>query len=82
LQKVEDILYIKKAFSTLLANKVERIIKVKNSSKEQKKPKIDMIMKGPSRKQVINLMTKLNAEVIVNSAIQIITNINIYLYYQ
>ena len=76
MQKVEDILHIKEAFSILLADEVGRIIKVKNSSKEQKKPRINMTMKGLSRKQVIISTTKLNAELIVNSANQIIANIN------
>ena len=63
-------------FPTLLADEVGRIIKVKNSNKRQKKPRINMITKKPSRKQVIIPIAKLNAELIINSANQIITNIN------
>ena len=63
-------------FPTLLADEVGRIIKVKNSNKRQKKPRINMITKKPSRKQVIIPIAKLNAELIINSANQQITNIN------
>ena len=41
-----------------------------------KKPKINIIIKGPSRKQIIIPMTDLNAEFIINSANQKIININ------
>jgi len=52
------------------------MIKVKNSGKGQKKPKINITTKEPSRKQIIIPMAKLNAELIINSANQQITNIN------
>ena len=65
---VEDVLYIKEVFPTLLADKVTRIIKVKNSSKEQKKSKINMMIKRPSRKQIIIPMVRSNAKLIINSA--------------
>ena len=73
---VEDILYIKEVFPTLSADKVTRIIKVKNSSKEQKKSKINMMTKRPSKKQNIIPMVRSNAKLIINSANQPITNIN------
>ena len=54
LQKVEDILHIKEAFPALSADKVRRIIKVKNSNKgqkkQQKKLRINIMTKGPLRK--------------------------------
>ena len=68
LPNVEDILQIKEVFPTLSANKVTKMIKAKNSSKGQKKPKISMITKEPSRKQIIIPMAKLNAKLIINSA--------------
>ena len=66
-----------KVFLTLLAKKVGKIIKAKNSSKGQRMPRINMMTKEPLRKQIIIPMTKLNAELIINSANQFITNINI-----
>ena len=43
---IEDILHIKDTFSSLSADKVGKIIKAKNSSKGQKKPKINITTKG------------------------------------
>ena len=63
-------------FPSLLANEVGRILKVKNSSEGTKKPKLNMTTRGPSRKEVIILITKSNAELIVKSAHTHITNIN------
>ena len=59
---------MKEAFPALSVNKVTRIIKVKNSSKGQKKPKINMTIKEPSRKQIISPMAKSNTKLIINSA--------------
>jgi len=73
---VENVLHIKEVFPTLSADKVTRIIKVKNSSKGQKKSKINMMTKGLSRKQIIIPMVRSNAELIINLANQPITNIN------
>ena len=66
-----------KVFLTLLAKKVEKMIKAKNSGRRQRMPRINMMTKEPLRKQIIIPMTKLNAELIINSANQFITNINI-----
>ena len=74
--RVKDVLHIKNAFPELSADDVERIIKVTNSNKEQKKPRINMTTKGPSRKQIIIPIAKSNAELIINSASSNITNIN------
>ena len=76
LPNVKDVLQIKETFSTLLADEVTKMIKAKNSSEGQKKPKINMITKEPSRKQIIIPMTKSNTELIINSANQQIANIN------
>ena len=43
------------------------------------KPKLNMMTRGPSRKKIIILMTKSNAELIMKSAHKHITNINEYL---
>ena len=75
LSNIEDVLQIKEAFLFLSANEVGRMIKAK-SSKDKKKPKINMMTKGPLRKQVIVPMAKLNTELIVNLAYQHIANIN------
>jgi len=74
--RVKDILHIKDAFPKLSTNDIERIIKVTNSNERQKKPRINMITKGPSRKQIIIPIAKSNTELIINSASSNITNIN------
>jgi len=61
-------MYIKEVFPTLSADELTRIIKVKNSSKGQKKPKINMMTKGLLRKQIIIPMVRSNAELVINSA--------------
>ena len=72
---VKDVLWIK-AFPALIADEVGRMIKAKNSNKRQKKLKINITTKEPSRKQVIIPIVKSNAELIINSTNQHITNIN------
>ena len=47
-----------------------------NSNKGQKKPRINMTTKRPSRKQIIIPMAKLNTKLIIYSASSNITNIN------
>jgi len=64
LPNIDDVLHIKEAFPFLSADEVEKMIKTKNSSERQKKPRINMTTRGPSRKQVIIPMAKLNAELI------------------
>jgi len=60
----------------LSADEVGKMLKVKNSNGGTKKPKVNMTTRGQSRKEVIILMTKSNAELIVNSAHTHISNIN------
>ena len=67
---------IKEAFPSLSVDKVEKIIKVKNSSEGEKKPRVNMITRELSRKQVIIPMAKLNAKLIINLANHYISNIN------
>ena len=55
---IEDILHIKKVFPALLANKVEKMIKAKNSSEEKKKSRVNMITRELLRKQVIISIAK------------------------
>jgi len=74
--KVKDILQVKEVFPSLSANEVGKILKVKNSSEGKMKPKLNMTTRGPSRKEVITLMTKSNAELIMKSAHKHIANIN------
>ena len=73
---IEDILWVKKVFPTLLANEVGKMLKVKNSGVGNKKPKINIMTRGPSRREVIIPITKVNAELIVNSAHIHISNVN------
>ena len=67
------------AFLTLSANKVVKIIKITNNNIGNKKLKINIITKEPSRKQIMVPMNKTNTELIINSAYSHITNINKYL---
>ena len=52
------------------------MLKVKNSNRGTKKPKINMTTRGQSRREVIISMTRANTELIVNSAHIHTTNIN------
>ena len=67
---------MKEAFPSLLANEVGKMLKAKNSSGGLKKPKINMMTKEQSRREVIIPMTKTNAELIVNSAHIHTSNVN------
>jgi len=76
LMSIEDVIRVKEAFPSLLADEVGKMLKAKNSSGGSKKPKINMMMKKQSRREVIIPMTKTNAELIVNSAHIHTSNIN------
>jgi len=76
LSHIEDIVRVKEAFPALLADEVGKVLKIKNSGGDNRKPKINMTTRGPSRKEVIIPMAKHIAELIVNSAHNHITNIN------
>ena len=76
LSRIEDIVRVKEAFPALSADEVEKVLKIKNSRGNNKKPKINMTTRGLSRKEVIIPMAKNIAELIVNSAHTHITNIN------
>ena len=73
---IENVIQIKEAFSSLLADKVEKMLKAKNSGVSIKKPKINMTTKRLLRKEVIIPMAKTNAELIINLAHIYISNIN------
>ena len=64
--KVEDILQVKEAFLSLSANEVGKILKVKNNSEGKIKPKLNIITRGPSRKEVAELIMKLAYKHIAN----------------
>jgi len=51
-------------------------LKIKNSGGDNRKPKINMMTREPSRKKVIIPMAKHIVELIINSAYIHITNIN------
>ena len=57
-------------------NKIKSIINNLDSSGGIKKPKINIMTRGQSRREVIIPMTKTNTELIVNSAHIHISNIN------
>jgi len=69
-------LRVKKAFPSLSADEVEKMLKAKNSRVGNKKPKINMTTRGLSRKEVIISIAKSNAELIINLAHTHISNIN------
>jgi len=73
---IEDVLQVKKAFLSLSADKVGKMLKVKNNSEGNRKPKINMITRGPLRKEIIIPMAKTNAGLIINSAHIHISNVN------
>ena len=73
---IEDVLWVKKVFPALSADKVGKMLKAKNSGIDNKKPKINMTTRELSRREVIISMTKVNTKLIVNSAYIHISNIN------
>jgi len=73
---IEDIVQVKEAFPALSADEVGKVLKIKNSGEGNKKPKINITTRRPSRKKVIIPMAKHIAELIVNSAHIHIANIN------
>ena len=75
-RNIEDILQVKKAFPALSADKVGKMLKIKNSRESSKKPRINMTTRELSRKEVIIPMVKYNTELIVNSAYNHIANVN------
>ena len=52
------------------------MLKAKNSNGGMKKPKINMTTRGQSRREIIILMAKTNAKLIINSAHIHISNVN------
>jgi len=73
---IEDVIQVKEVFPTLSADEVGKMLKAKNSGRGTKKPKINMMTRGQSKREVIISMTKTNAELIVNSAHIHISNVN------
>jgi len=55
---IEDILQVKEVFPALSVNKVGKILKIKNSRENSKKPRINITTRGLSRKEVIIPMAK------------------------
>ena len=73
---IEDVIRVKEVFPALSADEVGKMLKVKNSNRGMKKPKINMTTRGQLRREVIIPMTRANTKLIVNSAHIYITNIN------
>jgi len=73
---VENIICIKDIFPKLSIKKVIEINNIINNKIGQTKPKINMTIKSPLRKQIIILMNKNNSKVIGNFASPHISNIN------
>ena len=76
LSNIEDVLQVKEAFPSLLADEVGKMLKAKNSGVGNKKPKINITTRKLLRKEVIIPMAKSNTELIVNSAHTHISNVN------
>ena len=79
LLSIEDVIQVKKAFSTLSADEVRKMLKAKNNGQGTKKSKINMTTRKQSKREVIILITKANTELIINSAHIHVSNINKYL---
>jgi len=73
---IEDILQVKEAFLALSVNEVGKMLKIKNSREGSKKPRINMMTRGPSREEVIIPIAKHITELIINSAHTHISNVN------
>ena len=73
---IEDILRVKEVFPALLVNEVGKVLKISNSGEGSKKPRINMMTRELSRKEVIIPMAKHIAELIINSAHTHIINVN------
>ena len=73
---IKDVLYVKEAFPTLSVDEVRKMLKAKNSRMGNKKPKINITTRRPSRKEVIIPIAKSNTELIINSAHIHISNVN------
>ena len=73
---IEDVIRVKEAFPELSADEVGKMLKAKNSNEGMKKPKINMTTRGQSRREIIILIAKTNAELIINSAHIHISNVN------
>ena len=76
LSHIKNIVWVKEVFPALSVDEVGKVLKIKNSRGDNRKPKINMTTRGPSRKEVIIPMAKHIAKLIVNSAYIHITNIN------
>ena len=76
ISNINDVIWVKKAFSALSADEVRKMLNIKNKGMGMKKPKINIMTKGLSRKEIIISMTKVDIELIINSAHIYISNIN------
>jgi len=72
---ISDVLKIKESFLALNANQINRVNNiVKGNSKP--KPRIQMTTKGPSRKQIIVLMSRDNSAAFLKNSSSHISNLN------
>jgi len=70
-----EVLKIKKAFPALNAEKIDQVNNIiKGTTKPR--PRIQITMKGPSRKQIIILMSKENVDSFIKNSLLHVTNIN------
>ena len=76
ISNINDVIWVKKAFSALSADEVRKMLNIKSKGMDMKKPKINIMTKGLSRKEIIISMTKVDIELIINSAHIYISNIN------
>ena len=67
---------MKEVFPALSADEVGKMLNIKNRGMGTKKPKINIITRRLSKKEVIISMTKVNAELIINLDHIYISNVN------
>jgi len=70
-----DMLKIKEIFPNLQDHKIEQVQKIINNV-EKPKPRINIMSKGPSHKQVIILMSIENAKYFIRESSMYVNNIN------
>jgi len=74
---INEIIKIKDVFPKLSLSKVLEIHNVMSNSNQKDKPKLNMITKGLSRKQIIVPMSINNAERVIAQSNMYVANINI-----
>lgn len=75
-KNIDNILEIKENFSKLLNKKIKELNKSIFNKSDKPKPRINMMTKGPSHKQIIMLMSNSNANKFMTASSKYIANLN------